>query len=41
MNQILHTDHAELAKVLFDDLIVSQRETLTVNLAIATLYRRS
>lgn len=37
MDQILHTDHAVLAEVLFDDFVVSQWESLLVDLAITAL----
>lgn len=37
VDQILHTDHAVLAQVLLDDLIVSQGNPLLINLAVTTL----
>ena len=37
VDQILHTDDAELAKVGLDDLIVGKRDALLVDLAITTL----
>lgn len=41
MDEILHADHAELLEVLLDDLVVSQRHALLVNLSISTLYKSS
>ena len=37
VDEILHTDHAVLSEVLLDDLVVSQRQALLVNLAISAL----
>jgi hypothetical protein len=37
MDKILHTDHAVFTQVLLDNLVVGQRESLLVDLAIATL----
>jgi hypothetical protein len=37
MDQVLHTDHAVFAKVFLDDLVVGERETLLVNLAVSSL----
>jgi hypothetical protein len=36
VDHVLHADHAVLAKILFNDLVVSQRQTLLVDLAIST-----
>lgn len=38
VDKILHTDHAILSEILFNNLIVSQREALLVNLAITSFY---
>jgi hypothetical protein len=38
VDQILHTDHAVLAEILLDDLVVGERQALLVDLAISTLY---
>jgi len=40
VDEILHTDHAVLAKVLLDDFVVGKRQTLLVNLTIPALYNR-
>jgi hypothetical protein len=40
VDQIFHTDHAVLAEVQLNDLVVSQRQTLLIDLAITTLYKR-
>ena len=37
MHQIFHADDAEFAKVLFDDLVIGERDPLLVNLSISTL----
>ena len=37
VNQVLHTDNAVFAEVLFDQLIVSQGDALLIDLAVATL----
>ena len=37
MDKILHADHAVFTQVLLDNLVVGQRESLLVDLAIATL----
>lgn len=37
VNNILHADHAVLSEVLLDDLVVSQRQALLVNLAVSAL----
>lgn len=37
VNQILHTDNAKLAQVLFDDLVVGDWDALLVDLAVAAL----
>ena len=37
MDQILDADDAEFAKVLLDDLVVGERDSLLVNLSIASL----
>lgn len=37
MNQILDTDDTIFSKVVFDDLVVGKRDTLPVDLAVATL----
>jgi hypothetical protein len=39
VDKILHTDHAVLAEVLFDDLVVRQRQSLLVDLAITALCK--
>lgn len=39
VDEVLHTDHAVLSEVLLDDLVVSQRQTLLINLAITALCR--
>lgn len=39
MDQILHTDHTVLAQVLLDDLVVSQGQTLLINLSISALCK--
>jgi hypothetical protein len=39
VDEILHTDHAVLAEVLFDDLVVRQRQSLLVDLAITALCK--
>jgi hypothetical protein len=41
VDQILHTDHAILLEVLLNDLVVSQRDALLINLSISTLCRTS
>ena len=41
VDQILHTDHAVFLEVLLNDLVVSQRDALLVNLSISTLCRTS
>jgi hypothetical protein len=41
VDQILHADHAVLAEILFNDLVVGQRETLLVDLAVASFYVRN
>jgi hypothetical protein len=38
VDEILHTDHSVLAEVLFDNLVVGERKTLLINLAISALY---
>jgi hypothetical protein len=38
VDQILHTDHAVLAEVLFNNLVVGERQALLVNFAISALY---
>ncbi len=35
--QVLHTYHAVFSEIVFDDLVVGQRKTLFIDLAIATL----
>lgn len=40
VDQILHTDNAVLAEVLLDDLVVSQGNTLLVNLAVTALVEK-
>jgi hypothetical protein len=37
VDQVLHTDHAVLAEVLLNDLVVSQRKSLLVDLAVTSL----
>jgi hypothetical protein len=37
MDQVLHTDHAVFAEVLLNDLVVSQRKSLLVDLAVTSL----
>jgi hypothetical protein len=37
MDQVLHANHAVLAEILFDDLVVSQWKTLLVDLAVSSL----
>lgn len=37
VDEILNADNAVLAKVLLDDLVVRERETLAVDLAVTTL----
>lgn len=37
VDQVLHADNAVLAEVLLDELVVRERDTLLVNLAVATL----
>lgn len=37
VDQVLHADNAVLAKVLLDDLVVGERHTLLVDLAVAAL----
>lgn len=37
MDQVLHTHDAVLAKVVLDQLVVSERDALLVDLAVATL----
>jgi hypothetical protein len=39
VDEVLHTDHAVLSEVLLDDLVVSQRQALLVNLSISTLCK--
>jgi len=36
VDQVLHADHAVLAEILFDDLVVSERQALLVYLAISS-----
>lgn len=38
MDEVLHTDHAVLSEVLFNDLVVGQRKALLVNLSVTTLW---
>jgi hypothetical protein len=40
VNHIFHTDHTVLAEVGLNNLVISQRQTLLVNLAITTLCTR-
>lgn len=37
VDQVLHADNAVLAEVLLDDLVVGERDTLPVDLAVAAL----
>lgn len=37
VDQVLHADNAVLAEVLLDDLVVGERDTLLVDLAVAAL----
>ena len=37
MNKVLHADDAELAQVLLDNGVVSERDALLIDLAVATL----
>jgi hypothetical protein len=37
VDEILHTDHAVLAEILFDNLVVRQRQSLLIDLAISAL----
>jgi hypothetical protein len=39
VDHVLHADHAVLAEVLFDDLVVRQRQSLLVDLAITALCK--
>ena len=39
VDEILHADHAVLSEVLLDDLVISQRQALLVNLSISTLCK--
>lgn len=38
MDEIFHTDHAVLAEILLNNLVVGQGKSLLVHLAIATLW---
>lgn len=37
VDQIFHADYAELAQIIFDQLVVGERDALLVDLAISTL----
>jgi hypothetical protein len=41
VDEVLHTDHTVLPEVLLDELVVSQRQALLVNLSVSTLYKTS
>ena len=41
VDKVFHADHAVLSKVVLDDLVVSQRQALLVNLSVSALCRTS
>jgi hypothetical protein len=41
VDEVLHTDHTVLLKVLLNNLVVSQRDALLVNLSVSTLCKTS
>jgi hypothetical protein len=41
VDEVLHTDHTVLLKVLLNDLVVSQRDALLINLSVSTLCKTS
>lgn len=41
VDKVLHADHAVLLEVLLNDLVVSQRDALLVNLSVSTLCKIS